>query len=156
MKPEAQLYYLLAPRERRPAQVPVEFLAVSQFLEDESLCRPAWELITEQFHTRKKFLAIWPCVRFVAVHRRSGNLVGMLLVSAPLNWQIDYVVVRPELRHEGIAAALVDEAVNQALDRGVPYIMLTSRAGLRPLYAERCGFRVVGSDQPDTLADACS
>src|SRR2546430_2865652 len=57
------------------------------------------------------------CVRFVAAHYRGGDLAGFLLVSAPVNWQIDYVTVRPEWRHHGIAEALVNAAVNEALDR---------------------------------------
>ena len=72
---------------------------------------------------------------------------GMLLVTTPVNWQIDYVVVRPDARGRGIAAALVTEAVNQAHRRGVPYLMLTSKAELRPLY-ERCGFVAVGDQTP--------
>jgi ribosomal protein S18 acetylase RimI-like enzyme len=68
----------------------------------------------------------------------------MLLVSAPVNWQVDYVVVRPEWRGRGIAEALVNETVNRARTRKVPYLMLTSRAGLRPLYEGACGFTVVG------------
>ena len=78
------------------------------------------------------------------MHGRGRDLSGFLLVSTPLNWQIDYVVVRPDRRHEGIAAALVNETVNQALARKVPYLMLTSREGLRSLYEETCGFTVVG------------
>ena len=81
----------------------------------------------------------------VAVHRRAGALAGVLLVSTPVNWQIDYVIVHPDHRGEGIAAALVNETLNQALARKVPYVMLTSREGLRPLYEEACGFTVVGS-----------
>jgi GNAT superfamily N-acetyltransferase len=141
---EATYYYLHVPAGKRPAAQPVEFLPVQQFLEDEDACKTLWELIAGQFHTRSKFLTIWPGVRFVAVHRREGQVAGLLLVSTPLNWQIDYVVVGEEWRHQGIAAALVNETVNQALARRVPYVMLTSRAGLRPLYEGQCGFSVVG------------
>jgi predicted GNAT family N-acyltransferase len=73
----------------------------------------------------------------------------MLLVSAPLNWQIDYVVVRDDARGQGIATSLVNATVNQALARHVPYVMLTSKESLRPLYAEQCGFTpVAGSRRP--------
>ena len=141
---EGELYYLHVPSEPRPVAHAVEFLTAAEVLEDESACRALWELMTAQFKTRSKFLAIWPSVRYVALHRRGGEAVGLLLVSAPVNWQIDYVVVNPEWRGRGIAEALVSATVNEALARKVPYVMLTSREGLRPLYETACGFTVVG------------
>lgn len=147
---EGNLYYLHVPTRPRPVERPVDFLTTDLFLEEETACKDLWEMITTNFRTRCKFLAIWPSVRYVATARHSGELIGALLVSAPVNWQVDYVVVRPDWRGRGIAAALVDETVNQALARQVPYLMLTSRAGLRPLYEGACGFTVVG----ESLADA--
>ena len=141
---EAEFYYLQAPSRFRPVRHKIDFLPVTQFLEDEETCKEIWELLCCQFKTRSKFLAIWQSVRFVAVHGRGSELSGFLFVSAPLNWQIDYVVVRPSRRHEGIAAALVNETLNQALARNVPYVMLTSREDLRPLYEKTCGFSIVG------------
>jgi GNAT superfamily N-acetyltransferase len=141
---EAELYYWQAPRRFQPVRHKIDFLPVTQLLEDEGTCKEIWELLSCQFKTRSKFLAIWQSVRFVAVHGRGPELSGFLFVSAPLNWQIDYVVVRPSRRHQGIAAALVHETLNQALTRNVPYVMLTSREGLRPLYEKTCGFSVVG------------
>jgi len=142
---EAELYYLHTPSRFRQVSHSVDFLTVTELLEDEESCRAIWELLSSQFKTRSKFLAIWQTVRFAAVQGRGADLAGFLFVSGPLNWQIDYVVVRPTRRHEGIAAALVNESLNQALARHVPYVMLTSREGLRPLYEEACGFSVVGS-----------
>jgi GNAT superfamily N-acetyltransferase len=141
---QGELYYLHVPAVPRPVRQRVEFLTTAEFLEDEAACKALWRLLDEQFRTRSKFLAIWPCVRFVAVHRRGGELAGALLVSALVNWQLDYVVVRPDCRGQGVAAALVGEALNQALARQVPYVMLTSHPGLRPLYEAACGFTVVG------------
>lgn len=142
---EGELYYLHVPARPRLVTHPVEFLPAAEFLEDEPACKALWEMVTAHFKTRSKFLAIWPCVRYVAVHRRGGEVGGALLVSAPVNWQIDYVVVRPDWRGRGIAEALVAETVNQALARKVPYVMLTSRDGLRPLYEGACGFTPVGA-----------
>ena len=148
MPAEAELYYLCRPDRPRAAGRPVEFLSAAEFLADEPACRTFWELLTTQFRTRSKFLAVWAGVRFVAVSRDpDGAADGFLLVNAPVNWQIDYVVVRPDRRGHGIAAALVTEAVNQAFRQGVPYVMLTSREALRPLY-EACGFEVVGRADP--------
>ena len=125
----------------------IEFLTTQEFLADEPACKRLWELVTAHFRTRGKFLAVWAGVRFVAVHRDvDGRPDGFLLVNAPINWQIDYVVVRPATRGHGIALALVTEALNQAHNRGVPYVMLTSKASLRPLY-EACGFAVVEAEQ---------
>ena len=110
---------------------------------DEPACQTFWELISTQFHTRGKFLAVWSGVKFVALSRdEAGDPDGLLLVNAPVNWQIDYVVVRPDRRGHGLAAALVSETLNQAYLRGAPYVMLTSKASLRPLY-ESCGFTPV-------------
>lgn len=156
---EGELYYIHVPREHRPVNLPVEFLTVQEFLDDEPACKALWEMLSTNFRTRGKFLAIWPAVRYVAVCRRggrnggrngdrNGEVAGLLLVTTPVNWQVDYVVVRPEHRGAGIAAALVAETINQALARRVPYLMLTSREGLRPLYEGVCGFEVVAARDP--------
>jgi len=105
-----------------------------------------WELISTQFRTRGKFLTVWQGARFVAVHRDpAGAADGFLLVSTPINWQIDYVVVRPDRRGNGIAGSLMAATMNQALRRGAPYVMLTSRPSLLSFY-EGCGFTVIGAN----------
>ena len=143
MSAEPELYYFHAPAGRRPVSVPVVFLSVQEFLADEPACRALWDLLVSQFRTRSKFLAIWPNVRYVALHRNeTGGADGFLLVTSPVNWQIDYVVVHPDSRGKGIAQALVVETLNRAHAMKVPYVMLTSRASLRPMY-EACGFTVV-------------
>jgi ribosomal protein S18 acetylase RimI-like enzyme len=147
MSPESDLYYFCMPRSEQTVDLPVEFLSTQEFLTDEPACKALWDLIGSQFRTRGKFLTIWPSVRYVALCRESdGAVAGFLLISAPVNWQIDYVVVRPECRGRGIATALVKAALNEALVRRVPYVMLTSRESLRPLY-ESCGFQVVGAPE---------
>jgi GNAT superfamily N-acetyltransferase len=141
MDPDVQ--YIFRPTETSSIPKDVEFLNATDFLADEPACKMLWELIDTQFRTRSKFLAIWRCVSFVCVHRDSdGTLDGFLLVSAPVNWQIDYVVVRPDSRGQGIASKLVVSANAHAHRLGVPYVMLTSKPSLRPLY-EAGGFRVV-------------
>ncbi|MBL8823920.1 MAG: GNAT family N-acetyltransferase [Planctomycetia bacterium] len=146
MSAEAELYYICQPTSERPVSHPVTFLSVQAFLTDEPACRALWDFIASQFRTRQKFLTIWQAVRHVAMIQDPANAMikGMLLVSAPVNWQIDYVVVHPEARRQGIAAALVKRTLNEAYRRGVPYVMLTSRESLRPLYEGECGFTVVG------------
>jgi len=142
---EPELHYYCAPSGDLPNDLPVRFLSVQDFLADESACKALWDLIAGQFRTRSKFLMIWPNVRFVAVHRGPGGVpCSFLLVSAPINWQIDYVVVHPDARGRGVAAGLVRAALNEAFRRNVPYVMLTSRESLRPLY-EGCGFTVVSA-----------
>jgi ribosomal protein S18 acetylase RimI-like enzyme len=142
MSQEAELHYLFKPVEPQTGQL-CEFLPVQEFLADELACKVVWGLLSEQFRTRSKFLAIWPCVRYVAAHRDAeGNLDGFLLVSSPVNWQIDYVVVKPESRGQGIAGQLVRTALHHAYLHKAPYVMLTSKESLRPLY-EGCGFCVV-------------
>jgi ribosomal protein S18 acetylase RimI-like enzyme len=141
---EGELYYIHVPNDERPVAQDVEFLSAAEFLDDEPACKALWDLMSSQFKTRSKFLSIWPSVRHVATHRRNGEVVGLLLVSSLVNWQVDYVVVRPDWRGKGIAEALVHETLNQAAARKVPYVMLTSREGLRPLYEGACGFTVVG------------
>ncbi len=146
MPDDTELYYFCKPTGDLPASLPTEFVAVTEFLADEPACKMLWELLETQFRTRSKFLAIWRAVSFVALHRDGdGVLDGFLLVSAPVNWQIDYVVVRPDARGQGVAGALVRAAVTQAFRRGAPYVMLTSKASLRPLY-ESCGFTPVAAD----------
>ena len=145
MMAEPDLHYFCKPTGSATAPAGVEFLAVSEFLADEDACRTLWELLDTQFRTRSKFLSIWPCVSFVAVARTpDGDPAGYLLVSAPVNWQIDYVVVRPDSRGQGIAGKLVKAALGQAHLHGAPYVMLTSKESLRPLY-EGCGFAAVSA-----------
>jgi ribosomal protein S18 acetylase RimI-like enzyme len=144
--PEPELHYYCAPEGDVPVDLSVEFLPVQDFLADEPACKTLWDLIGTTFRTRSKFLTVWPGVRYVALHRGPGGSVdGLLLVTAPINWQIDYVVVRPEARGCGIAGDLVRATLNEAYARKVPYVMLTSREGLRPLYEGRCGFTVVSA-----------
>jgi GNAT superfamily N-acetyltransferase len=145
MAVENELYYFCKPSDVRSTSLPVEFLPVQEFLADEAACQMVWELIGTQFRTRSKFFAVWQNVRYVALHRDAdGSVDGFLFVTAPINWQIDYVVVRPDARGQGVAGALVREALNQAYLHAAPYVMLTSKESLRPLY-EGCGFEVVRS-----------
>jgi GNAT superfamily N-acetyltransferase len=145
MATEPDLYYQCVPSAPQTPGLPVAFLPISEFLQDEPACKLLWDLMTTQFRTRSKFLAIWSGVRYVALHRDSqGGADGFLLVNAPVNWQIDYVVVRPDARGQGIAGALVKEALQRAFLQQVPYVMLTSKPALRGFY-ESCGFKVVGS-----------
>jgi GNAT superfamily N-acetyltransferase len=140
---EPDVHYIFKPADELPRPPDVEFLSVREFLADEPACQMLWELLDTQFRTRGKFLAIWPCVSFVCVHRDADGAVdGCLLVSAPVNWQIDYVVVRPDSRGQGIASKLVKAAVAHASLLKPPYVMLTSKESLRPLY-EGCGFRAI-------------
>jgi ribosomal protein S18 acetylase RimI-like enzyme len=148
MATDAELYYLCQPIREVPVAHRTEFLTVQDFLADEAACKAFWELMTTQFRTRSKFLAVWPDVRFVTLIREAGLLKGSLLVTTPINWQIDYVVVHAEARRQGIAASLVKTALNEAYKRKVPYVMLTSTASLRRLYEGECGFTVVAQRGP--------
>ncbi len=145
---EPELHYFCKPRQRLAVTHPIEFVTAAEFTSDESACKALWELVATQFRTRGKFLAVWSGVKFVAISRDQQSAAdGFLLVNAPVNWQIDYVVVRPDRRGHGIAAALLQETLNQAFLRGVPYVMLTSKASLRPLY-ESQGFTPVNACEP--------
>ena len=147
---EPELHYFHKPTGLRPVAHAINFVTAQELVADEPACQRLWELVSTQFRTRGKFLAVWAGVRFVAVHRDpDGRADGFLLVNAPVNWQLDYVVVCAGSRGQGIASALVTETANQAFLRGVPYVMLTSKASLRPLY-EGCGFVPVG--EPSALS----
>jgi GNAT superfamily N-acetyltransferase len=142
---DRELYYIHKPAAAGPPHPGIDFLPVREFLADEPACKTFWDLIDTQFRTRSKFLSIWPCVSFVAVARTpDGDPAGFLLVSAPVNWQIDYVVVHPSARGQGVGTQLVKAALSQAYLHRAPYVMLTSKESLRPLY-EGCGFRVVST-----------
>ena len=143
MSTDADLHYIFRPTSAGPPQPGVDFLPVREFLADEHACGVFWDLLDSQFRTRSKFLAIWPCVSFVAVYRTpDGDPAGFLLVSAPVNWQIDYVVVHPSARGQGVGTKLVKAALARAYLHRAPYVMLTSKGSLRGLY-EGCGLRVV-------------
>lgn len=145
MSAEGTLFYLAQPTADRPVAVPVQFLPVQELLADEPACQRLWEFASSQFRTRRTFLMIWQATKFLALHRdTAGKVDGLLLVAEHHNWQIDYVVVAPEARKQGIASALVNATMNAAKARGVPYVMLSSKESLRPLYEGECGFVVVG------------
>jgi GNAT superfamily N-acetyltransferase len=141
MNPEKNLYYICTPTGEQPVHLPVQVVPVQEFLGDEPACTMLWTLVSDHFRTRGKFLAVWPNVRYVAIYRNpEGQVMGLLLISALVNWQIDYVVVHPAGRGSGAATAMIKAALNAAYRLGVPYVMLTSKESLRPLY-EACGFR---------------
>ncbi len=145
--PDAQLHYFCKPTPLPHTGPAVEFVAVQDFLADEPACKELWNLLVSQFNTRSKFLAIWPGVRYVVLHRDAAGVAdGFLLVTTPVNWQIDYVVVHERSRGQGIALALVKETIRQAYAKNAPYVMLTSKASLKSLY-ESCGFCVVHSEE---------
>lgn len=144
MNAEPTLHYICRPTTRREVAIPIEIISVQTFLQDEPACKQLWEFLSSQFHTRRVFLTIWPAVRFVALHRDQAGVVdGLLTVAEHHSWQIDYVVVAPSARGQGIAKALVLATLNAALERQVPYVMLSSKESLRPLYEKECGFKVV-------------
>src|SRR5215813_7167446 len=116
MPAEDELYYIQLPHERRPVSPHVQVVPVQEFLQDELACRTLWDLLESQFRTRSKFLAVWPSVSYIALYRTGESVDGLLLISAFTNWQIDYVVVRPEARRRGIAAAVVNAALNYAFE----------------------------------------
>lgn len=155
MPEEAELYYFCRPERELPVTGKVEFLTVNELLSFEPACKVLWDMVTTQFKTRSKFLQVWPNVRYVAVSRdpQSGQVWGFLLVTAAINWQIDYVTVVPEARGKKLATSLVKATLNEAFKRKVPYVMLTSREGLRSLYEKECGFSVVAatSSVPSSL-----
>jgi hypothetical protein len=85
---EPELHYFCKPTRPREVARPVEFVTAQELLADEPACKTLWELVSTQFRTRGKFLAVWAGVRFVALHRNaSGEADGFLLVNAPVNWQ---------------------------------------------------------------------
>jgi ribosomal protein S18 acetylase RimI-like enzyme len=148
MPAEPQVHYFCQPTGELPLGTPVDVVSVQEFLADEPACKALWQLVATQFNTRSKFLAVWPGVRYVAVHRDDDGAVdGLLLLTTPVNWQIDYVVVAPSARGRGVGTALVVAALNEAFRQRVPYVMLTSKESLRPLY-EACGFEVVRTVVP--------
>lgn len=123
----------------------IEFVTTQDVVADETVSRAIWDLVASQFRSRGKFLAIWPCVRHVALHRdEQGGVDGFLLVSEPVNWQLDYVVVRDDARGRGIASALVRFTLDEACRRNVPYVMLSCTEALEPFYRS-CGFHPVAS-----------
>lgn len=147
MPAEPQVHYYCRPARELPIGTPVAVVPVQEFLADEPACKMLWDLVASQFNTRSKFLTVWQGVRYVAIHRDAAGAVdGLLLLTTPVNWQIDYVVVAPSARGQGVGRALVVAALNAAYRHRVPYVMLTSKESLRPLY-EACGFEVVRTVQ---------
>lgn len=148
------LHYICTPRDIQPVSLSIDIVPVEEFLLDDAACKMLWTMVESQFRTRSKFLAIWRTTSFVALHRDDDHEVdGMLLITSAINWQIDYVVVRPDARGQGIAQQLVIATLNRATVLNVPYVMLSSKESLRGLY-ERCGFMVVDCHQGD--ANACA
>ena len=148
------LHYICIPTESRAVSLAIDIVPIEEFLLDDAACKMLWSMMESQFRTRSKFLAVWRTAAFVALHRDEVHEVdGLLLITSAINWQIDYVVVRPDARGQGIAQQLVMAALNRAAVLNIPYVMLSSKESLRGLY-ERCGFMVVDCHQGD--ANACA
>ena len=131
------MHLICEPAGRLAVDRAVDFVAVQDFLCDESACRAVWDLVTGQFRTRGKFLAIWPAVGHVVMHRDpTGAVDGFLLVSELVNWQLDYVVVRDDARGQGIASALVCGALDEACRRTRDNVKAVSQALARRLLSD--------------------
>lgn len=88
-------------------------------------------------------------VGLLFVGLRDGQVASMALAGPLRNAKallIDYIAVRPELRHHGLGAALVAEIVSYARSTGLDGLILEAEAGPEPENAERvrfwerCGF----------------
>ena len=94
------------------------------------------------------------------VGEREGQLCGFLCARvAAGEWEIENVVVAPELRGQGIGSELMQSLINQWKAAGGTAILLEvreSNAAARALY-ERCGLREVGRRRnyyPNPVEDA--
>lgn len=72
--------------------------------------------------------------------------VGLSIPDGPAECELEFLLVRPEVRRRGIGGMLVHAALNWARDLGADDIWLElreSNAGALQLY-ERCGFVIEG------------
>ena len=79
----------------------------------------------------------WVCIR------RSDRLVGFVNVAwdGGLHAFILDTMVAPEFRHQRIAQALIQTAVEQAKQTGCEWLHVDFEPHLRSLYFDACGFR---------------
>ena len=140
------LHYICIPTDVQTVHLSIDIVPIEELLLDDAACQRLWTMIESQFRTRSKFLAVWRTASFVALHRDDVHDVdGLLLITSAINWQLDYVVVRPDARGQGIAQQLVIAALNRAAVLNIPYVMLSSKESLRGLY-ERCGFMAIPTE----------
>jgi len=77
---------------------------------------------------------------------RTGVIAGFVVARCGEEWEIENVVVKPELRRQGIGRELIREVIRQARERGAKDVFLEvreSNAAARALYAE-LGFNEQG------------
>ena len=141
MTREPELHYFHKPHEPQSGLKLAEFLPVQDFLADEPACKELWDVAVQPCSTRAA--SSWPSGRACGTSRsiatRTATPTGSCSSPSPVNWQIDYVVVKPDSRGQGIATQLVRTALHHAYLHRTPYVMLTSKESLRPLYAEPAG-----------------
>lgn len=144
-------FYIHVPKDELLVDRQVIFMTVTDLVSDSEdnvrRCQQIFDLVVQNFKTRRKFLELWPHVRYVAFVEEDGQIISCAFASTPMNWQIDYVVTRPDKRGMNLARAVTNTITNEARKRKVPYVMLTSRPELVHLYAHQCTYTIVGDDQ---------
>lgn len=144
-------YYYIKIPEKMPVYHRVKFMPIEDLVSDSAKnnrrCQEIFDMLTDCFKTRRKFLELWPHVRYVALIEEKDSVVSFAFASTPLNWQVDYVTTRVDKRGQNMAASVVNEITNQALKRKVPYLMLTSIPELKALYCHDCRYTIIGNEE---------
>ena len=147
MSAEPELHYFCKPTDVRPVRLPVEFLPVAGVPRRRAGVQAVWDLVaTSSAPAASSSRSGRACGSSPSTATPTGGVDGFLLVNAPVNWQIDYVVVRPERRGQGIASAPgprppqpgvpARASVRHADQQGVPAAALRVvrvRGGAQPL-----------------------
>ncbi|GEN07681.1 streptothricin acetyltransferase [Myxococcus fulvus] len=92
-----------------------------------------------------------PAQSLIVVARSDGQVAGYILVSRAWNHcaQVDDFAVARSHRRQGLARALMDEAVRWTRERGLQTIRLETQSNNVPAcrFYERYGFRLGGFDR---------
>jgi GNAT superfamily N-acetyltransferase len=147
----SDIYWIKRPTYVSNYQPITYFVPVDKVLENEGHCRDIMDLVGKNFYLRKKFLAVWRAVTFVACYvekrldegdtykQECDRVAASAFVSGAICWHIDYVVVGEHCRQRGLGRALLARIEQEALLRNIQFLTLISNGSLHDFY-KACGF----------------
>ncbi len=140
----SEIHYIYKPNRYKTTSRHVKAYSIYELLDNESYCRDVLKLINENYRHLHKFLTVLRHATYIYMMKEeeTERVLAFLLVTENLNWQIDYVTVCQERRKKGVAQAMLNTCLNQAYINNIPYVMLSSKEELIPLY-ESVGFKQI-------------
>jgi GNAT superfamily N-acetyltransferase len=130
---------LTSPQESRPSEYTTAWRGAFENAEVNALHAECFEhrvFVDDWWSQVNRFSLGWVCTR------RSGTLVGFVNVAwdGGVHAFVLDTMVPPAFQRQGIAKALIGEAVDRAKEAGCEWLHVDFNPHLRPFYFDACGF----------------